>query len=139
MPLSLSYYPKCKGKFWGLKNSIFQNEMIQFHRISRTGEAVQGLSSISIQDLGTYMLGLWRHHIFQKENMQSFIINSAYFLWEHLDDIVLRLWVLLLEYFRVTLQECLSKNHMVSCKRFQTREKSSHIKMRRSKSHFICT
>ena len=45
VPSSLSYDPKRKGKFWGLKNSIFQSEIMQFHRISRTGEAVQGLSS----------------------------------------------------------------------------------------------
>ena len=29
-PLSLSYDPKCKGKFWELINSIFQSEMMQF-------------------------------------------------------------------------------------------------------------
>ena len=29
------------GNFWGLKNSIFQGEMMQFCRISRTGEALK--------------------------------------------------------------------------------------------------
>ena len=38
-----SYDSKRKGKFWGLKNSIFLSEMMQFRVISRTGEAVQGI------------------------------------------------------------------------------------------------
>ena len=42
VPSTLIHDPKRKGKFWGLKNSIFQSEIMQFHRISRTGEAVQG-------------------------------------------------------------------------------------------------
>ena len=41
-PLSLSYDLKCKGKFSGLKKSIFQSGMMQFRGILRTGEAVQG-------------------------------------------------------------------------------------------------
>ena len=44
LPLFLSFDPKCKGKFRGLKQH-FQSKMIKFHRISRTGKAVQGLSS----------------------------------------------------------------------------------------------
>ena len=44
LPLFLSFDPKCKGKLRGLKQH-FQSKMIKFHRISRTGKAVQGLSS----------------------------------------------------------------------------------------------
>ena len=50
LPLFLSFDPKCKGKFRGLKQH-FQSKMIKFHRISRTSEAVQGLSSLLIKDL----------------------------------------------------------------------------------------
>ena len=47
LPLFLSFDPKCKGIFRGLKQH-FQSKIIKFHRISRTGEAVQGLSSYNI-------------------------------------------------------------------------------------------
>ena len=47
-----SFDPKCKGKFRGLKQH-FQSKMIKFHRISRTGKAVQGLSSCIIK-YGTF-------------------------------------------------------------------------------------
>ena len=53
VPSSLSYDHKCKWKFWGLKDSIFQSGMMQIRGISRTGEAVQG-TSISIIDKDIY-------------------------------------------------------------------------------------
>ena len=35
VPLSLIYDPKCEGKFWGLKNSIFQREFQGLAKPSR--------------------------------------------------------------------------------------------------------
>ena len=42
VPLSLHYDPKQEGKFWRLKKSIFQRGVMQFCKISRTGETVHG-------------------------------------------------------------------------------------------------
>ena len=39
--------PNKKRKFWGMKNSIFPSEMMQFRGISRTGEAIQGALQFS--------------------------------------------------------------------------------------------
>ena len=60
LPLFLSFYPKCKGKFRGLKQH-FQSKMMKFHRVLRTGEAVQWLSSFTIngKNYVSFWPGFW--------------------------------------------------------------------------------